>query len=171
VTKPKPSRTRWRIAVAVVVLFAAVAWPVAFPAYKRHRAIQQIERMGGFIQRDIVGRQWLRQWGIEFEPVWMVDLKRTRITDDGLQHLTGLTSLQELYLENTRITDDGLKHLSDLTGLEILHLSGTHVSDDGLQHLSGLTSLRQLSLGGTHVSDDGVKMLQESLPECEIIAQ
>ena len=48
-TNPKPSRTRRRIAVAVVVLFTAVGWLVAFPAYQRHRAIQEIERVGGFV--------------------------------------------------------------------------------------------------------------------------
>ena len=116
-TKPKPSRTRWRFALAVVVVFAAVAWLVAFPAYEQHKAIQhrmaiqEIERVGGEVIRKTVGPQWLGQWGIGFDRVNVVGLRGTEITDDGLKHLSSLTSLSVLFLGDTEITDDGLKHL------------------------------------------------------------
>jgi hypothetical protein len=143
-TKPKPSRKRWRIVLAMAVLFSAVGWLVAFPAYKRHRAVQEIERVSGWVESETVGPQWLQKLGFGFDRVWMV------------------------YLVGTEITDDGLQHLSSLTNLKCLSLSGTHVSDDGLKHLSGLTNLEYLFLVNTQVTDDGVKMLQESLPECNI---
>ena len=84
---PKPSRTHWKIALAVVVLFAAVGWLVAFPAYRRHRAIQEIERVGGEVGRETVGPLWLSQWGFEFGRVIEVHLEGTEITDDGVKML------------------------------------------------------------------------------------
>ena len=73
-TNPKPSRKRWTIGLAVVVLFAAVAWLVAFPAYKRHRAIQEIERVGGTVWKETVGPKWLQKLGFGFDRVYVVRL-------------------------------------------------------------------------------------------------
>ena len=143
-TNPKPSRKRWRIAVAVVVVFALVGWLVAFSAYKQHRAIQEIERLGGYVNRETVGPQWLQKLGF------------------------GIDRVVEVDLEGTEITDDGLQHLSSLPNLGCLRLDGTRISDDGLKHLSGLANLQELFLEKTQVTDNGVKMLQESLPNCVI---
>jgi hypothetical protein len=167
-TNLQQSRTRWRIAFAVVVLFAAVAWLVAFPAYKRHRAIQEIERVGGMVYRVTVGPQWLRKWGIVFDRINDVYLKSTEITDDGLQYLSSLSSFRVLYLDDTEISDEELKHLRSLTNLEGLSLADTHITDHGLQHLRGLTNLKFLDLNNTEVTEDGIEMLQESLPNCQI---
>ena len=167
-TNPKPSRTRWKIALGVVVLFAVVGWLVAWPAYQRHRAIQEIERVGGETIRETVGPQWMIQLGFGFHRVTGFILDETEITNDGLKHLSCLNSFHVLSLDGTRITDNGLKHLSGLTNLEVLGLGETNVSDDGLKHLSGMTSLDDLWLVKTQVSDNGVRMLQESLPNCYI---
>jgi hypothetical protein len=40
-----------------------------------------------------------------------------------------------LSLWETEITDDGLEHLSGLTGLKILSLDGTQVTEDGVKRL------------------------------------
>ena len=142
-TKPHPSRTRWRIALGVVV-FAAVAWLVAFPAYKRHRAIQEIHRLGVGVGRETVGPQWLRSWGVGFDRVVRVDLR------------------------NTKLTNNGLKHLSVLKHLQLLSLRDTEVNDNGLKHLGMLKELHVLMIGGTRITDDGIKTLQQTLPDCEI---
>ncbi len=146
VTNPKPLRTRWKIALGVVVLFAAVGWLAADRQSKRHRAIQEIERVGGVVIREETGPKWLRRWGIVFDRVVMVTLAGTKISDDGLKHL----------------------NLSNLTNLQRLWLDGTEISDEGLKNLGGLKNLEQLSLVDTNVTEDGVKMLQESLPNCQI---
>ena len=91
-----------------------------------------------------------------------------QITDAGLVHLAGLTSLQGLGLSNTEITDAGLVHLSGLTNLQRLRLSNTEITDAGLVHLSGLTSLQRLALSETQVTDAGVAKLKEALPNWEI---
>jgi hypothetical protein len=189
----QPSRTRGRIALAVVVVLAAVAWLVAFPAYKWHRAMQETERVGGEVQTETVGPEWLSQWGVGFNRVYWVYLAGTEISDDGLEHFSALANLRYLHLNNTEISDNGLKHLKSLTSLHFLLLNGTHVSDYALKHLSNLTSLRGLHLDDTRITDeglknfsgltnpdylilentqdtgDGLKILQESLANCDIV--
>ena len=105
-TNPKPSRKRWKIALGVVVVFAAVGWLFAFPAYQRHRAIEEIERVGGEIERGSFGPQWLSQWGIKSSRVSRVFLEGTKVNDNTLAHLNCLANLQDLYLNDTAIPHD-----------------------------------------------------------------
>ena len=44
------------------------------------------------------------------------------VTDAGLEHLKGLTSLQILVARQTQVTDAGLEHLKGLTSLQGLDL-------------------------------------------------
>jgi Leucine-rich repeat (LRR) protein len=67
------------------------------------------------------------------------------------------------------VTDEGLEHLRGLTSLQGLCLSGTQVTDAGLEHLRGLTSLQQIYLSGTQVTDAGEAELQRALPDLTII--
>ena len=157
-TNPKPTRTRLKFALGVVVLFAVVGWFVAWPAYQRHRAIAEIERVGG---HAIAGMFW-------FDSVVIVRLDETGIDDEGLTHIGNLTELKFVNLTHTRISDAGLVHLKGMTNLKALFLFDTKVTDAGLEHLKGMTQLRNLYLVNTKVTDDGVKMLQESLPNCRI---
>jgi|GEM_PF-3689992 len=71
------------------------------------------------------------------------------IRDCDLSALSGLTGLQNLYLDNTQVSD--VSALSGLTGLQRLFLDNTHVSD--VSALSGLTGLQRLYLYNTQVSD------------------
>ncbi|MBT6153202.1 MAG: hypothetical protein HOL01_02015 [Planctomycetaceae bacterium] len=198
-TEPKPSRRRWKIALGVVVLFAVVGWLVAYPAYQRHRAIEEIERLGGAVYYRETGPQWLSRWGINFERVEAVDLRYTvktgggykatdntlqyvssltsveslylggaDITDDGLRHLTGLTNLQQLILNDTQISDHGLKHLRGLTSLQLLWLSNTNVTGKGLKCLIALKQLRELEIDSPQITDDEVESLQQALPNVVI---
>ncbi len=99
-------------------------------------------------------------------------LTGTAVTDAGLVHLKGLTSLRDLQLGNTQITDAaGLAHLKGLTALRQLLLFNTPVTDAGLDHLKDLTSLVLLDLSGTKVTDDGVIELERvsRLPRSDII--
>ena len=68
----------------------------------------------------------------------------------------------------SKVTDDGLVHLKGLTNLQFLSLSRTKVTDAGLVHLKGLTKLQYLHLSDTKVTDEGVKKLKQTLPNCEI---
>jgi hypothetical protein len=98
----------------------------------------------------------------------VLNLARTKVTDDGLKSVEGLTNLRKLHLENTKITDEGLSHLKGLTNLEYLNLYNTQVTDAGLKNLEGLKSLKSLYLWQTKVTPEGVESLKKALPKCEI---
>jgi hypothetical protein len=83
-------------------------------------------------------------------------------------HLVNLPNLRTLDVRRTQITDDGLQHLAVLNTLEILGLSDTQITDDGLMCLSQLTDLKVLAIGGTLVTEQGVERLQRALPNCDI---
>ena len=97
-----------------------------------------------------------------------IDLRGTQVTDAGLVHLKGLTSLKELILSYTQITDARLLHLKGLTSLQRLGLDGTQVTDAGLEHLKGLTGLEYVYLNNTQITDAGVEDLKKALPQCNI---
>ncbi|CAI5469230.1 unnamed protein product [Closterium sp. Yama58-4] len=72
-------------------------------------------------------------------------LSFTKLTDAGLSHLTGLSSLQLLSLtECMGVTNASMVNVGRLTGLEELWLGGTAVTDDGLQQLTALIKLKGL---------------------------
>jgi hypothetical protein len=98
----------------------------------------------------------------------VLNLGRTKITDDGLKAIENLKNLRKLHLENTHIGDAGLSHLKNLTSLEYLNLYGTQVTDSGLTELEGLKNLKSLYLWQTKVTPAGVDKLKQALPKCEI---
>jgi hypothetical protein len=83
-------------------------------------------------------------------------LDRSYVSEEGMKHLEGLTSLQKLSLNSADVGDAELAHVKALSGLRSLYIQGTRISDTGLRHLAGLTYLRRLSIGGTGVSDAGL---------------
>jgi hypothetical protein len=102
------------------------------------------------------------------QQVAVLNLGRTKITDDGLKAVEGLKNLQKLHLENTKIGDAGLAHLKNLSSLEYLNLYGTQITDAGLTDLEGLKNLRALYLWQTKTTPEGVEKLQKALPKCQI---
>ena len=127
---------------------------------ERERAIAQVLAMNGTVQRDETKPG---------TPVVGVDLSNMLVSDAGLAHLKGLTTLKSLNLFATQITDAGLAHLKGLTTLKYLELSGTRVGDAGLAHLKGLTGLMSLNLENTQVTDAGVNEFQLVLPHVNMI--
>jgi hypothetical protein len=117
----------------------------------RKQAIATIKKLGGTVVFDQKSPN---------RPVIKVDFSRTQLTDNGLEHLKGLTNLNQLWLGNTDITGPGLVHLKGLTKLEMLILDDTDLTSTGLEHLNGLTNLHTLTLGNTKVTDDGLKHLK-----------
>ncbi|MEO2031090.1 MAG: leucine-rich repeat domain-containing protein, partial [Planctomycetaceae bacterium] len=105
------------------------------------------ENLGGEVQLDRTGE------------VFMVVLNDTQITDAGLEHVRGLTSLETLALDNTQITDAGLEHLKGLTSLDWLYLHNTQITDAGLERLKGMTSLTWIDISNTQITDAGLEHL------------
>ena len=65
-------------------------------------------------------------------------LEGTRITDDGLKNLSGLTSLYFLHLENTGITNAGLARVIELwPSLLVSHRSAILAMIDAIDPADG----------------------------------
>ena len=86
--------------------------------------------------------------GRTFSQIREIDLSDTQITNDALETIGKLESLQTLNLTNTAIDGEGLKHLSELSNLLILRIGDTNVKGEDLKELHALTSLQSLSLSG-----------------------
>jgi hypothetical protein len=90
------------------------------------------------------------------------------IGDAAVEHLKGLTQLEELYLNYTDLTDDGLAHLRGLERLKDLGIDSQNISDQGLLHLAELKQLTILRLREARFTADGLQRLKQALPRCKI---
>lgn len=90
-----------------------------------------------------------------------------RTSDDGIQHISGLSNLRVLTQSRTSmeshnakpITDAGLSSLNRLTKLQILSLAFADISDGGLVHIKAFPLLETLHLGSDTVTDKGMAHL------------
>jgi Leucine-rich repeat (LRR) protein len=110
----------------------------------------------------------LRLSGVEdaaLEPVGKLkaleelDLNYTRVGDEGVKHLAGMTNLRSLILIKTQVTDKGMNHLSTLTGLKRLSIGENKITDEGLQALAGMKALEDLSITDCKITGSGFKHL------------
>ena len=69
------------------------------------------------------------------------------------------------------VTDTGMVHLKGLTSLETLGLQGTPITDAGVVSLKEMINLQVLLLSGTQVTKAGVAELQKTLPRWVTITQ
>ena len=127
------------------------------PPASQADAIAAIKKLGGTVILDKTSGE-----------VVEVNLRFTPITDAGLEHLKGLTSLTTLYLDGPPITDAALEHLKGLTSLTYLNLDFTEITDAGLEHLKRLTSLTTLDLRSTQITDAGLAEIKAALPKCSV---
>jgi len=93
-----------------------------------------------------------------------LDLRGTLVTDAGLVHLKKAQNLESLALGDG-ITDAGIAHLSGLTTLRWLSLTGTKVTDGGLEQLQGLPRLAKLYVAASEVSEYMRGVVFKSLQE------
>jgi Leucine-rich repeat (LRR) protein len=81
----------------------------------------------------------------------------TGLTDNCLEQLAGLSSLETLVLSSAEITDAGLAYLAKLPHLRELELWSAKIQGAGLAHLERVSRLRFLRLGGPASSDAAVE--------------
>lgn len=91
-----------------------------------------------------------------------LNLSSTDITDQGLKNISNLRNLRTLTLNRTKITDEGIRELTKIYGLERLYLSNTHITDRSMPYLAKFNRLKTLCLRETRVTDNGLKFLQDS---------
>ena len=90
------------------------------------------------------------------KPVRRLQMRKSRITDSGLDALAQFPRLKKLEISNSKITDEGIKKIvMYCPQLEYLNVWGvTNVTDKGLIHLRDLWTLKNLHLFGTSVTWD-----------------
>jgi hypothetical protein len=92
------------------------------------------------------------------------------ITDEGLKHLAGLTSMENLTIGGPKLTDDGLKYLSGMKKLWSLGLFAGSLTDEGLRHLEGFRSLQMLRIYRENdITDEALGRLEAKLPNLSMI--
>lgn len=106
---------------------------------------------------------WMRnRFGDDFlSYVVIVDIWKSRLTDDGMRHFGDLPNLRQLKLTGTSITDTGLKHIEGLTSLENLDLGDNNITDKGTKYIKALSRLKTLSLRDTKLTDAGLINIKE----------
>ncbi len=108
---------------------------------------------------EITG-EWIAYLGTVSTLRYLI-VPKADIGDADLVHLSRLTNLEELVLTGcSRVTNDGLVHLSSLKKMTLLSLSGTGVEDAGMEHIQELDALRWLVLTGSNISDEGLAYLK-----------
>jgi len=97
----------------------------------------------------------------------LVKLKGLRLTvnkkfgNEGMKHLAGLLSLEDLNLDGTTVGNAGMAELTALKNLKRLYLGSLKdFNGDGLVHLKEFTKLEKLSLQGSGIDDKGLANLK-----------
>ena len=90
------------------------------------------------------------------EPVCRLQMRKSRVTDSGLDALAQFPKLKRLEISNSKITDEGIKKIEMYCPqLEYLNVWGvTNITDKSLIHLRDLWTLKDLYLFGTSVTWD-----------------
>ncbi len=102
------------------------------------------------------------------EEIIDLDVKKTMVSDKGMETIVKMINLDKLMLNETKITDMGLKTISDLPNLRSLSLFGTEVTDKGIAELAKMSSLKNVYLTNTKVTQGGVDELKSRLPQAMI---
>ena len=90
------------------------------------------------------------------KPVRRLQMRKSRITDSGLDALARFPNLKKLEISNSKITDEGIKKIvMYCPRIEYLNIWGiTNITDKSLIHLRDLWALKDLYLFGTSVTWD-----------------
>lgn len=162
-----PSPGRLLVLLLLVIVVSISGW-MGWRVHRQRASLEYFEQIWGHVETEAAKPVWLHDLVAdklgEERAAGFTDITYIRcmhITDDGMQRLSGLTSLERLNLYSADVTDAGLQYLSNLTNLRQLDLSYTQITDDGLQHLRHLFNLEELSLYGTEVTDDGLQFMED----------
>jgi hypothetical protein len=93
------------------------------------------------------------------EDVTFLNLYHTRVTDGGLRHLAGLSSLAGIELGGTRVTGTGFRDLTGLKQLTYISLQEAPTTEEGLKAIAGIENLGTLYLLQHPLTPEGVRNL------------
>jgi hypothetical protein len=92
-----------------------------------------------------------------------------RVTDDGMNALGRLCSLEHLCIAETAVTDRGMGALARLRHLSTLDVSHTAITDDSLIAIEALPELTTLRAVGTRMSARGIARVRDRRPTLRIV--
>ena len=103
-----------------------------------------------------------------------LDLQHTKISNDGLRHLTSLRRLKYLRVkDNPQLTNDCIAHVLRLEHLVELQIHETSIDQAGVDQLVALSNLRDICLNvwqGNYVFQ-ALIALSVRMPQCAILAK
>ena len=104
---------------------------------------------------------------------WVISGPSIRMTDGRLRHLVNAINdrgdISCMRISAPAISDSGFAALSGLKTLDWLFVEDSNITDDGLLHFHQLTSLRKLYFDRCpNLSDSSITTLREALPNCTI---
>ena len=74
-----------------------------------------------------------------------LDFNDNEITDEGVQHISNINSLENLSCSNENITDNCLEFISRLPHLKVLRIHTGHITCKGIMHhLKAVESLKEI---------------------------
>lgn len=98
-----------------------------------------------------------------------IQLRGSRVSNEDLALLKYLADeVDVIGLEETKVTDEGMKYLCGLSILDNIDLANTAISDVGLEVLSSIKTLECLCVEGTKVTESGVKKFEAAVPDCYV---
>ena len=132
-----------------------------------------------FGKRDFVsglflsGTQWTDQLIQNLLPLRSLEdlgLRGAKVTSAGLAHLSGFPNLEKIRLYLTSVDDDGMIDLGRMSKLRLVDVASTQITDAGLGHLMELPNLEQLDVSSTTVSKETVVQFKLAHPKCTVDA-
>ena len=95
----------------------------------------------------------------------------TQANDEWIAPLGKLTNLKKLvFVNNGKLTDTGLEHLAGLSKLEQFSYVGTGMKGHAFAKFEGWTKLTRTSFRGSSIDDEGLRQLCEHFPNLESIS-
>jgi len=83
------------------------------------------------------------------------------VTDEGIAAIKDWKKLTHLNLHGTKASDNALEHIAGITTLESLNIGSILMTDVGLERLTNLTNLKELTMGGNELGDAGLQALRQ----------
>ncbi len=87
-------------------------------------------------------------------------LHGTKLTGEGLKHLTQLKQLEQLKTDMTLLKDEDMAYFTEFPHLQNLDLHDSQVTDAGFLTLAKCQGLREISMYGTNVTSKGMAKFQ-----------
>jgi hypothetical protein len=95
----------------------------------------------------------------------------TKFSDAWMPHIAKLKNLKSLrFTNNGKLTDAGMEQLSGLKQLQNFSFVGTQITGKAYARFEGFTQLTRVSHRGSQIGDEGLKELCEHLPNLESIS-